>query len=247
VPHLGAPAREVAIRASDGVRTHGWYIRPRNGALILVLHGAGGDRMGTESQARMFVRHGYGVLELDARGRGRSGGDSEGYGWHWDRDVRAAVTFAVSRPGVDSVGVFGLSTGAEVAVQAAAEDTRIRAVVADGVQQRTGVDSLSTPGAAKAFLVPFAFAWQAAYQFLTVSGPPPPLKKLVARISPRPLLLIGTKAELPIDRVWIHNAKQPKALYALPDTDHTRGLATHPRAYERRVIGFFDRALLRTA
>jgi uncharacterized protein len=244
-PDLGVPGQEVAFHADDGPLIHGWYVRPRNGAVVLGLHGAGGDRNGTRAQARMLVRHGYGVLALDARGRGRSGGDVESYGWHWDRDVRAGVTFVESRPGVRSVGVFGLSTGAEVAMQAAAADPRIRAVVADGVQQRTLSDARSTPGAARFLLVPVAAVSQVAYQFLTLSSPPPPLKKVVAEISRRPLLLIGTKDELPIDRVWFRYAKRPKQLYALPDTAHTKGLATHPRAYERRVIGFFDRALLR--
>ena len=43
-----APAgyREVAFRASDGVKLSGWYRPTRNGATVLVLHGGGGDRTG---------------------------------------------------------------------------------------------------------------------------------------------------------------------------------------------------------
>jgi hypothetical protein len=33
------------------------------------------------------------------------------------------------------------------------------------------------------------------------------------------------------------------ALWELPDTGHTGRLRTHPAQYERRTIGFLDRAL----
>jgi len=29
----------------------------------------------------------------------------------------------------------------------------------------------------------------------------------------------------------------------MPDVSHIKGLQTHPEEYERRVVGFFDRAL----
>ena len=58
------------------------------------------------------------------------------------------------------------------------------------------------------------------------------------------LLLIASKAELPIDRIWIREARRPKRLLAFPDADHTKGLATHPREYERALVAFFDRGLL---
>jgi pimeloyl-ACP methyl ester carboxylesterase len=243
-PALGAPYRDVGFRTSDGLTIRGWYVAPRNGAAIVLVHGSGGDRRGPVPHARVLVRHGYGVLLIDARGRGESDGDNENYGWHWDRDVRAAVTFLRAQPGVRHVGAFGLSTGAEVVVQTAAEDRRIEAVAGDGVEERTTTDARSIPWPEKLIGLPLIATSTAAYQALTLERTPPPLKRLLPEISPRPLLLIASKDELPIDRVWIRDAREPKRLLAFPDAAHTKGLATHPRAYEEALVGFFDRALL---
>ena len=39
-------------------------------------------------------------------------------------------------------------------------------------------------------------------------------------------------------------AGQPKQLWAIPDAGHMEGIKAHPKEYERRVVAFFDRALL---
>src|SRR5215216_7488313 len=88
---IGAPPsadyREVAFEASDGVQLSGWYRPTRNGATILLVHGAGGDRTGALAHAKLLARHGYGVLLYDARGRGRS----EGVQNAWGTDLKAVV------------------------------------------------------------------------------------------------------------------------------------------------------------
>ena len=39
-------------------------------------------------------------------------------------------------------------------------------------------------------------------------------------------------------------AGEPKAIWEVPGASHTGGIDTQPREYERRVIAFFDHALL---
>ena len=39
-------------------------------------------------------------------------------------------------------------------------------------------------------------------------------------------------------------AGEPKTLWAIPESKHVGGLEARPAEYERRVIGFFDDALL---
>jgi hypothetical protein len=39
-------------------------------------------------------------------------------------------------------------------------------------------------------------------------------------------------------------AGQPKTLWKIGDAGHTGGLQAHPTMYERRVVTFFNRALL---
>jgi uncharacterized protein len=242
-PDLGAPYRDVWFRSTDGLRIHGWYVRGRNGAAIVVVHGSGGDARGPRRQVRMLVGAGYGVLDIDARGRGRSEGENESLGWHWDRDVRGAVSYLRAQ-GVTRIGAFGLSTGGEVVLQAAAEDTRIRAVVADGAQGRSSKENRLLHGVQKAVILGNLVPFELAYRALTLESPPPSLRGLVPRIAPRPLLLIATSAyERDLNRIYVRGSGG--SVYEIPDAGHTRGLEQHPAEYTRRVVSTFDRALCR--
>ena len=74
-----------------------------------------------------------------------------------------------------------------------------------------------------------------------------PLDELVARIAPRPILLIyagrsGNGEDLNVD--YHRAASEPKQLWKIPEARHVGGLQARPREYERRVTGFFDHALL---
>jgi fermentation-respiration switch protein FrsA (DUF1100 family) len=48
-----------------------------------------------------------------------------------------------------------------------------------------------------------------------------------------------------LNPVYFAAAHQPKAIWVIPEAEHTGGIDARPREYERRVVGFFDRALLR--
>jgi hypothetical protein len=69
----------------------------------------------------------------------------------------------------------------------------------------------------------------------------------VPRIAPRPLLLIAAPnapTGEDLNRGYFAAAGQPKTLWEIPESGHVGGLSARPREYERRVVGFFDRALL---
>jgi fermentation-respiration switch protein FrsA (DUF1100 family) len=78
--------------------------------------------------------------------------------------------------------------------------------------------------------------------------PPPNLEELVRRISPRPLLFIYGERDQPNVRAltpsYYKAAREPKALWRVAGAGHTGGIDTQPREYERRVVAFFDHALL---
>ena len=246
---LRIPHEDVWLRTSDGLRLAAWYVPSRNGASVVLVHGAGGDRAGgIESRAVMLARHGYGVLTYDARGSGDSDGNPENLGWTWHRDVEAAVRFLQHRPDIHGgrIGALGLSTGAEAVLDTAARGPSIRAVVAEGAQMRTVTDSARVPGLGRAYFVAYGAIMYTAADALSHAPEPPPLRTQVERIAPRPVLLIssGTSFERDLDRVYARAGGRTTSLWELPDAPHTGGLAAHPRAYERRVVGFFDRALV---
>jgi hypothetical protein len=74
---LGVAYEDVKFRTNDGLELEGWYVPSRNGAAVISFPG----RSGPQKQARMLIRHGYGVLLFDRRGEGASEGDPNAFGW----------------------------------------------------------------------------------------------------------------------------------------------------------------------
>jgi hypothetical protein len=80
-------------------------------------------------------------------------------------------------------------------------------------------------------------------------APPPNLKNLVGRIAPRPVFFIYSThgvggEEKQLNPKYYAAAGQPKQSWEIPEASHTGGIVARPKEYERRVIGFFDQALL---
>jgi fermentation-respiration switch protein FrsA (DUF1100 family) len=244
----GAAYGAVSFASSDRLELAGWYRASRNRAAVVIVHGGGGDRTGAIRHAELLGRHGYGVLLYDSRGRGESEGSPVSMGWGWEKDVAGALAFLRQRADVDPerIGGLGLSTGADVLFDAAAEDRILKAVVADGATAESFADYRELNGIDEA--APYWWTMYTAARVLSGSSPDDPLKELVARVSPTPLLLISTggslAGELELNRIYARAAREPVELWELPEVNHTAAIRERPREYEQRVIGFFDRALL---
>lgn len=118
--------------ASGDVRLEGWLFRPPGAApgfgrgLVVYLHGIGDNRGSVLGAAHRLTAAGFSVLAFDSRAHGRSSGDTCTYGYYERRDVSAALD-AVGAP---EAVLLGHSLGAATALQAAAVDRRVVAVVA---------------------------------------------------------------------------------------------------------------------
>lgn len=101
---------------------------------IVAGPGWGGTRHGSVTELmKRLVRAGFVSLCIDYRGYGESDGiGTRLYPQEQAEDLRNAVAYLRGYQGVDPtrVAVLGLLTGAAAALQAASEDTHIRAVVA---------------------------------------------------------------------------------------------------------------------
>jgi len=125
---FGLTAETVTIAADDGVKLAAWLV-PRAGApAIVLLHGYPAEKADLLPIAAALAPR-FTVLLLDQRYFGQSGGSATTLGLRERRDLSRAIDFLVAR-GFDHVGVFGLSLGGAVALMAAADDARIRAVAA---------------------------------------------------------------------------------------------------------------------
>ncbi|HEY6886211.1 MAG TPA: CocE/NonD family hydrolase, partial [Solirubrobacter sp.] len=190
-------------------------------------------------------RHGYGVLLYDARGRGRSEGTQNSFGWGWGHDVSGAVRFLKTRPEVDPhrIGGLGLSTGADVLVEAAGEHDDLRAVVADGTAAGSFEDWRRLQGITG--FTPFLAAEFATIRLTSGAKSGPPLEEMV-RHGHAPLLLVSSGRDVEYD-FNVHYDEvagdRDVAHWNLPHVGHTGALHQAPRQYEQRVTAFFDAKL----
>jgi uncharacterized protein len=243
-PNIGANYEEVSFTTSDGLRLSGWYIPSKNGAAVIAFPG----RNGPQAQTRMLARHGYGVLLFDRRGQGASEGDPHAFGWEGEKDILAAVSFLERRPDVDPerIGGLGLSVGGELMLHAAAETDALKAVVSEGAGSRSVGEFRKLPGAT-ADQHGLETMITAGITLFSNSPPPPLMHDIIGRIAPRPVFIIwapdGVDTEA-LNPGYYEAAGEPKTLWAIPESKHVGGLAARPAEYERRVVGFFDDALL---
>jgi len=242
---LGAPKRPVTLTTAGGVKLRGWYVASRNGAAVALIHGTGSNRLGVAGHARLLARHGYGVLLFDLHGHGESGGRSLSVGWDAGDDVAAATRYLAARPEVDDdrVGVLGVSLGGEAAIEALPGLPGVRAAVLEGVQGGSA-DDMRAGGADPVTLANVALMSSVA-RVLSGSGTHGTRTELMARIAPRPVLLIssGRGTEAKVNEAMERHGGDGAELWNLPQASHAAALRTDPAGYEHRVVGFLDRAL----
>lgn len=244
---FGQDYAEVSLVARDGSRLSGWYIPSRNRAAVILLHGYGSSRLNMFVHAEILARHGFGVLLYDARGSGMSEGNRRSYGWQDLEDVPVALEYLQSRPDVDPqrIGIAGISTGAEVALGAAARLPELRAVLADGAGYPVE-DDMPPPATLEDRLMrPLASIMFASLEMFSGVRPPQPLHGLIEEIAPRPLWFVSTGTGVEKDQAewYLRLAGDPKAHWNLPDSSHGHAIYTHRAEYERRMIEFFEDAL----
>ena len=230
----------------------GWTIHSVHGAPAVVLvHGFKSSRQEMLPWARFIHDAGYNVLLFDTRGCGRSGGTIVGLGATEPRDISLAVEAARDQFGTTKVAVLGISLGAGAAILSAADDPRVSAVIADSAwtDQDLQVSRLTflPLGAVRVPLPPYGIAAVNAMVGTDVAEARP--IDAIARISPRPILLIHSadddNATTPIEgaRKLFAAAGDPKELWIAPRGGHVGAINAFPDEYRARVLAFLAGAL----
>lgn len=110
-----------------GVKLKGWWFHaPSARGTVVVLHGVADNRGSSVGIADHFLARGFDVVAYDSRAHGESGGDVCTYGFYEKDDLRRVLDRVAAKP----VVLIGFSMGAAIALQEAAEDPRVGAVVA---------------------------------------------------------------------------------------------------------------------
>jgi len=230
---------EVTITAGDGVKLAAWLAaRPGAPALVL-LHGYPAEKADVLPIAAALAPR-FTVLLLDQRYFGASGGRATTIGFRERGDLRHAIDYLAAR-GFGEVGVFGLSLGGAVALLAAAEDDRIRAVAAYAPfadLRSLGYELYGWLGMLKYPFVALLRGWSLLFFGHDITAVSP--ERAAARLS-IPVLLVASRTDEQIpfahaERLRRALARNPRAeLVALDRGRH----GELPTGFEARLAEFF--------
>ncbi len=217
-------ASDVWLRASDGVRIHGWWIPSRNARIAtLFLHGNVGNLTNRAVHVREITAAGSSVLVIDYRGYGRSEGTPTERGLYLDAEAGYQwLVDSGNRP--ETVVAHGESLGTAVAVDLAA-------------RRRCGGLVLEAP---------FTSAREVAARALPVIGPlitwGLDSKRKIQNVRAPLLIIHGTQDEvIPIDlgQALFAAARQPKWFWAVEGSGHNEIAETAGASDRGRLAEFY--------
>ncbi len=241
------PSR-VEFEAEKQTTLRGRFWKGSSNKAIVVVHGIDGPSIEMLPHVSYLYRAGYSVLLYDNRGRGDSDGGFSTLGFLEWRDVLHAVQWVRSQPGIDAdqVGLHGLSLGAACVIMAAAEDQRVRGVLAESpfvsmtimlghvANKMTRLPTFLIGG-----LVRFLLDWSLEAK-LRIVEPHTAVKK----ISPRPIYIIDAEHDqlFPPDtsRTVYDAADEPKQFWKVHGAAHANCWHTLPEEYEKRATTFWE-------
>lgn len=126
---VGPPAASLSVLVLDPPEA-GMMAAGRSRGTVVVLHGIRKEKLRMLRTAGRFLEAGYRAVLVDLRGHGRSSGDWMAYGAFEAEDLRQVLDFLEARGEIAGpVAAYGISYGGAVALQWAAKDPRVRAVV----------------------------------------------------------------------------------------------------------------------
>jgi fermentation-respiration switch protein FrsA (DUF1100 family) len=195
-------------------------------------------------------RRGFHVFLYDSRRHGDSGGTHCTYGFYEKHDATAVISYLLSRTDITTgrIGLFGTSMGAAVALQVAAMDSRVAAVVAESgfATLRSVFDDyqkrmIKLPWHYLRNLVIKRSEHLAHFRANAVS----PLEA-VAGIH-IPLLISHGTADDRIKYTYsesvFRKANEPKELLLIPGARHHNMAEIGGPAYQEKILSFFERHL----
>ena len=253
--NMPLPAEDIEFTSRDGTRLSGWFIPAPTGSTpapgIVLSHGWARSRCELLPHAEFLHRAGFAVLMFDYRHRGSSDGDAITMGVEERGDLVAALDAIEARPEVDAtrIGVLGMSMGGVIAVVVAAQDPRVRAIVAEGpFATHNTILTRSLRHYSKLPLARFApiVRWMLERRFGASLREVEPIR-FIRQFAPRPIFIIGDEHDAVVgvedSRVMFDEAGEPKRYWLVEGSDHARGWQCSGAEYERRVVAFFHEAL----
>ena len=248
----GLRHEELIVRTPEGIRLHSWLVRSRGPArgTVIYLHGVADCKIDGIPLARLLRDNGYHVFLYDSRRHGESDGLYCTYGYYEKNDVVSVIDYVRSRPDLAAppIALFGTSMGAAVAIQAAAIDSRVRAVIAEN--SFATLRSIFDDYQRRMIKLPFHYLRNlvikrsemiAGFRANDVS----PLEAI--RNLSIPLLIVAGEKDSLIDagysRRLFAEAPEPKEYYPIPGAAHSDTWAVAGKRYEETILRFLRTSL----
>ncbi len=243
---------EINVITDRDVKLNSWLIKasdPVKGTIVY-LHGVGDCKIDGIRFAKLMHDHHFNVFLFDARRHGNSGGKYCTYGYYEKFDVVKVIDYLKTRTDIRSgkIGLFGTSMGAAVAIQAAAVDKRISAIVAENsfATLRTIFDDyqkrmIKIPLHYLRNIVIIRSQINAKFKASAVS----PLES-IGNVHIPILFIYGT-----LDRLIKHQyslqlydrANQPKDIFPMEGASHNDTWKIAGETYEKKLLDFYQRNL----
>ncbi len=249
---IHATREDFIVNAPDGAALRGWKVRAAhpNGDWVLLFHGVGDNRIGVLEHALVLLSAGYDVVMMDARAHGTSGGAMATYGWIERHDTQSIVDALEATENPRHLFALGESMGAGIALQSAAVEPRIEAVVAEASFANLREASYDyaglrwSPLLGKTLFAPGT--WTMIYRAERIANLPAaavsPMKAVAARSFPVLLICDANDVALPCrhTKMIFDAAIGRKAMWIVPGAYHTAALGYEPAEFRRGVLAVFD-------
>ncbi len=248
----GERFRTFRYSGEGGLELSALMLRPQNQpprgdsprGVLVFLHGLGDQKESMLGFAEAYARQGYVAVAPDLRAHGQSGGRYTSFGYYERRDLVALLDGLASQGlDVSRVGVLGGSLGAATALQWAAIDSRVKAVIAVApfaelrsearwIYSQAGVSGI------KVSLIESAVEWEGHFKIADVS----PLAAVQKMTTPIYFIRGDEDDIIPpteSDRLY-KAARGPAVIQRVKDAGHLDVVQAAGPAFEARALEWMN-------
>ncbi|RYZ98681.1 MAG: alpha/beta fold hydrolase [Moraxellaceae bacterium] len=242
----------LQLNGDDAAVIAGWYIAPTQqpGKVIVLIHGSGYDRRGTDFYARILIKQGYGILMYDLRNHGESSGSANTFNRldKMQSDLGRVLVYLQSEKHIEPqrIGVVGISLGGFATLNLPADIiNRIGPLWLDGIRS----DNFGTYTAENMFINTakqlFDSQTRLFAQLLTrepIADRPQSFRQVFPLIARARIQLVASgldKQERATNENFTSYLSDTMALWIIPNAWHIGGRFDAAEEYEQRMIKFF--------
>lgn len=246
---------EITVTAEDGNVCPATYFNNGGDTVVILVHGAGGDRVAVYPLAEQYLLRGYDVIAHDQRGCGSNADKKVTFGIKESLDVRALVKYARESLHKDKVVVHGQSMGGQTTAIYASNVTPGDVTAADAVVCDSPVPSMELMlrsvfgdddpeamygGMSDFLLFTGGAVMKIGYGIDYKDGDT--IKQVEKDKLPTQIIVSDQDKTCPkedVEKVYDHVGSDIKSVFHL-DTEHIKGVYDYPEEYMRQVLEFLN-------